>query len=163
MPQTIFDASFAEKYWYVSQTYYPQDAAIPTADLNEIRNTYSGLTLGPTVPMVIYEQRGSTSSKFHQYPSDHCAQPRFKQRWECYVFVGCEGQENSEKTRRVGREIKDALLRSGNFKAGGRVHFTTDEPSRIEYYYGSNSDRIKKIVATYDPHQLFASCNGMSF
>ena len=31
------------------------------------------------------------------------------------------------------------------------MHFTTDEPSRIEFYYGPNSERVREIVARYDP------------
>ena len=46
---------------------------------------------------------------------------------------------------------------------GGRCHFTKDEPGRVELYYGSNSDKLRKVIAKYDPHRLFASCNGMEF
>ena len=60
-------------------------------------------------------------------------------------------------------QLKNAILNSGEAAAGGRVHFTTDEPSRIEFYYGDNSERIQKVVAKYDPHRIFASCNGMNF
>ena len=62
-----------------------------------------------------------------------------------------------------GRGVKNAVLKSGAAAPGGRVHFTTDEPSRIEFYYGPNSQRVRDVVAKYDPHRLFASCNGMSF
>ena len=97
------------------------------------------------------------------FATDHCAQPRFGQRWECYIFAGCADEETSEDARRVGRELKGAVLKSGDAASGGRVHFTTDEPSRIEFYYGPNSERVREVVAKYDPHRLFASCNGMSF
>lgn len=162
-PQTIFDDAFPSQYWYAGQTYYPGDVSIPAASLDDVREAYGELSLGPVVPMVVYEQRGSESSRYHQFAADHCAQPRFDQRWECYVFAGCADEGSAEDARRVGRDLKSALLKSGDAAAGGRVHFTTDEPSRIEFYYGPNSERVREIVARYDPHHLFASCNGMSF
>jgi hypothetical protein len=113
--------------------------------------------------MVIYEQRGSKTSKYHQFESDHCAQPRFNQRWECYIFSGCAEKKDSENARSVGRALKAAVLKSKEASAGGRVHFTNDEPSRIEFYYGSNSSKVKEVVKKYDPNKLFASCNGMDF
>ena len=163
VPQTIFDDSFPSQYWYAGQTYYPGDVSIPAASLKDGREAYSSLPLGPVIPMAVYEQRGSKSSRYHQFASDHCAQPRFGQRWECYVFAGCADKDTSEEARRIGRELKSALLKSGDAASGGRVHFTTDEPSRIEFYYGPNSERVREVVAKYDPHRLFASCNGMSF
>ena len=162
-PQTIFDDAFPSQYWYAGQTYYPGDVSIPAASLDDAREAYGELALGPVVPMLVYEQRGSESSRYHQFAADHCAQPRFDQRWECYVFAGCADEGSAEDARRVGRDLKSALLKSGDAAAGGRVHFTTDEPSRIEFYYGPNSERVREIVARYDPHHLFASCNGMSF
>ena len=88
VPQTIFDASFPSQYWYAGQTYYPGDAPISADSLNDCRNAYASISLGPVVPMVVYEQRGTNSSRYHQFASDHCAQPRFNQRWECYIFSG---------------------------------------------------------------------------
>ena len=163
VPQTIFDDSFPSQYWYAGQTYYPEDVTVSADSLKDVRESYSGLSLGPVIPMIVYEQRGTRSSRYHQFPSDHCAQPRFNQRWEAYIFSGCSDKENSEEARTVGRDIKKAILKSGQAAAGGRVHFTTDEPSRIEFYYGSNSDRIREVVAKYDPNRIFSSCNGMSF
>jgi FAD/FMN-containing dehydrogenase len=163
VPQTIFDDSFPSQYWYAGQTYYPGDSSIPADSLNDSREAYSSLSLGPIIPMAVYEQRGTKSARYHQFASDHCAQPRFNQRWECYIFSGCAKKGDSEDARTVGRDLKNAVLKSGEAAAGGRVHLTTDEPSRIEFYYGSNSERIRKVVAKYDPHRIFASCNGMSF
>lgn len=163
VPQTIFDDSLPSQYWYAGQTYYPGDVSIPRASLNDCREAYNSLSLGPVIPAVMYEQRGSKSARYHQFASDHCAQPRFNQRWECYIFSGCAEKKDSENARIIGRKLKNAVLKSGDAIAGGRVHFTTDEPSRIEFYYGSNSERIRKVVAKYDPHRIFASANGMSF
>lgn len=163
VPQTIFDAAFPAQYWYAGQTFYPGDLTISTESLKDGRASYNSQKLGPVIPMVIYEQRGTKTSKYHSFASDHCAQPRFDQRWECYIFSGCADQENAEAARSVGRELKNAVLKSGEAAAGGRVHFTTDEPSRIEFYYGSNSKRVQEVVAKYDPNKLFASCNGMDF
>ncbi|NNE77710.1 MAG: FAD-binding oxidoreductase, partial [Pricia sp.] len=163
VPQTIFDDSFPSQYWYAGQTYYPGNVAIPPDSLNDCREAYSSLSFGPVIPFVIYEQRGSKSARYHHFPSDHCAQPRFDQRWECYIFSGCAEKSASDDARTIGRSLKNAVLKSGDAAAGGRVHFTTDEPSRIEFYYGSNSEPIRKVVAKYDPYGIFASANGMSF
>jgi len=64
-PQTIFDDAFPSQYWYVGQTYYPGDVSIPAASLDDAREAYGELSLGPVVPMVVYEQRGSESSRYH--------------------------------------------------------------------------------------------------
>ena len=163
VPQTIFDASFASQFWYAGQTYYPGDVTVSPKSLTDCREAYLKQSLGPVVPMVIYEQRGSTSSRYHQFPSNACAQPRFNQRWECYIFTGCVEKQDAENTRTVGRNLKNAIIKSGEATAGGRVHFTNDEPSRIEFYYGANSDRIREVVSKYDPNFIFSSCNGMDF
>ncbi|NKB68933.1 MAG: FAD-binding protein [Candidatus Latescibacteria bacterium] len=162
VPQTIFDEAFGNHYWYVTQAYFPGDQTIPTASLQSEIENFSKVPLGDFAPSVIFEQRGSASSRYHQFASDHCAQPRHGQRWECYVFVACFDARHAEDVRKWGRVCKDALLDSGA-SAGGRCHFTTDEPSRIEFYYGDNSERVRQIVAKYDPNRLFASCNGMAF
>ena len=163
VPQTIFDAAFPAQYWYAGQTFYPGDVTISPESLHDGVEAYGNQTLGPVVPMMVYEQRGNKTAKYHQFPSDHCAQPRFDQRWECIIFSGCADAEHSEDARNVGRTLKNAVLKSGEATAGGRVHFTKDEPSRIEFYYGSNSDRIREVAAKYDSHRLFAACNGMNF
>lgn len=163
VPQTIFDAAFPSQYWYAGQTFYPGNVAISTQSLSDGIEAYTKQKLGPVVPMVIYEQRGTKTAKYHKFSSDHCAQPRFDQRWECFIFSGCADKEHAETARSVGRELKNAILKSGEAAAGGRVHFTTDEPSRIEFYYGSNSERIQEVVAKYDPNRVFATCNGMKF
>ena len=77
VPQTIFDDSFPSQYWYAGQTYYPGDVTIPADSLNDCRKAYSSLSLGPIIPAVVFEQRGTKSARFHQFASDHCAQPRF--------------------------------------------------------------------------------------
>jgi FAD/FMN-containing dehydrogenase len=163
VPQTIFDAAFPSQYWYAGQTFYPGDVTISAKSIQDCRETYSSQKLGPVVPMVVYEQRGTKTAKYHQFSSDHCAQPRFDQRWECFIFSGCADKEHAESARSVGRELKNAILKSGEAAAGGRVHFTTDEPSRIDFYYGANSKRVQEVVAKYDPHRIFAACNGMKF
>jgi len=163
VPQTIFDASFPSQYWYAGQTFYPGDVSISPESLKDGKEAYSNQTLGPVIPMVIYEQRGSKTAKYHQFASDHCAQPRFNQRWECYIFSGCAEKKDAENARSVGRTLKQAVLKSKEASAGGRVHFTNDEPSRIEFYYGANSEKVKEVVKKYDPNKLFASCNGMNF
>ena len=163
VPQTIFDQAFPSQYWYAAQTYFPGDVTISPASLHDVAEAYSRVPLGPVVPSVVYEQRGSASSRYHQFPSGHCAQPRYGQRWECYIFFGCAEKSASEDVRTWGREVKGAVLKSGAASPGGRVHFTTDEPSRVEFYYGPNSDRVREIVAKYDANRLFAACNGMSF
>lgn len=146
----------------MTQAYYPGDVTVPAAGLKEAKEHYEQLQLGPNVPSVIWEQRGSVrSSAFHAAPSDSNAQPRFQQRWEAYIFFGCADKADAEAMREAGRGMKEVLLRHA--QAGGRIHLTQDEPSRIEYYYGPNSQRVREAVAKYDPHRLFASCNGMEF
>lgn len=163
VPQTIFDDSFQPQYWYAGQTYYPGDNTISSNSLKDGIEAYTGLSLGPVIPIVVYEQRGTKSARYHQFASDHCAQPRFNQRWECYIFAGCADKKDAEDARKTGRDLKNAVLKSGEAAAGGRVHFTNDEPSRLEFYYGDNSDRVREVVAKYDPHRIFSSCNGMNF
>ena len=163
VPQTIFDDSFQSQYWYAGQTYYPGDNTISSNSLKDGIEAYTGLSLGPVIPIVAYEQRGTKSARYHQFASDHCAQPRFNQRWECYIFAGCADKKDAEDARKTGRYLKNAVLKSGEAAAGGRVHFTNDEPSRLEFYYGDNSDRVREVVAKYDPHRIFSSCNGMNF
>lgn len=163
VPQTIFDGGMPSQYWYAGQTYFPGNNRVSKQSRLDCMDAYLGIQLGPVIPVIIYEQRGSHTSRYHQFESDSCAQPRYNQRWECYIFSGCSEKEHSEQARSIGRKLKNAILKSGEASAGGRVHFTNDEPSRIEYYYGSNSDRVREIVAKYDPHKLFSKCNGMNF
>jgi FAD/FMN-containing dehydrogenase len=162
-PQTIFDASFPTMYWYVSQAHNDADIPISDQSVEDLVEAYSKVPMDKgTHPLVALEQRGSKSAGYHQVASDDCAQPRAGQRWEIYVFFGTADQAHAETTRQEGRDMKQVILDTG-FQAGGRVHLTNDEPSRIEYYYGSNSERVRAVVAKYDPIRLFASCNGMAF
>lgn len=163
VPQTIFDDAFASQYWYVTQTYFPGDETVGKDSFREAIKAYNEVPLSDVVPILVYEQRGSASSRYHQVPSDNCAQPRYGQRWEAYLFVGAADLSHAEDTRKWGRAVKNALLDSGGASPGGRCHFTNDEPSRIEFYYGPNSERVRKAVARYDSARLFASCNGMEF
>ena len=162
-PQTIFDASMGRQYWYVSQNHYPSDKALDDDGLKAAVDKYNSIPLGPTVPMVIYEQRGSvTSSKYFTFASDSCAQPRYGQRWECYVFFGCAEKKDAEVMRENGRSMKQTIQSYAN--EGGRCHFTKDENgARLEMFYGPNTTKLCSIVAKYDPIQLFAKCNGMEF
>mmetsp|Transcript_25573 Transcript_25573/g.55918 ORF Transcript_25573/g.55918 Transcript_25573/m.55918 type:complete len:453 (-) Transcript_25573:219-1577(-) len=160
-PQTIFDATFPKQFWYVSQTYFPGDVTIADAAVDDTLNEWSKIPLGPTVPLVIFEQRGNQTSAYHKFASDSCAQPRFGQRWEAYVFFGTQDKENAEAMRSQGRAVKDTILKHAH--PGGRCHFTKDEPARVDFYYGPNTDKVRQVVAKYDPNRLFASCNGMEF
>jgi hypothetical protein len=163
VPQTIFDESFASQHWYVTQAYFPGDETIPPESHREAIKAYNEVPLADVTPALVYEQRGNASSRYHQVPGDHCAQPRYGQRWEAYLFVGAADPSHAEDTRTWGRAVKSALLDSGGASPGGRCHFTKDEPSRIEFYYGPNSERVREVVAKYDAARLFASCNGMEF
>lgn len=160
-PQTIFDATFPKQFWYISQTYFPGNTTVPSACLQDCVEAYSKVPLKDTHPIVIWEQRGSSGAAFHQFPSDSCAQPRHGQRWECYIFYGTLDKQNAEHCRAQGRVMKETVLQHA--QAGGRCHFTKDEPSRIEFYYGENSERVREVVQKYDPLRLFATCNGMQF
>lgn len=161
-PQTIFDATFPRQFWYVSQSYFPSDQTVTSESLQDCIDTYIKVPLADTHPLVIWEQRGSdTTSAFHRFPSDACAQPRHRQRWECYVFYGTPDKDNAENCRDQGRAMKETILKHA--QAGGRCHFTKDEPSRVEFYYGENAERVREVVAKYDPLRIFASCNGMEF
>jgi FAD/FMN-containing dehydrogenase len=163
VPQTIFDEAFASQHWYVTQTYFPGDETIPMESFGEAIKAFTEVPLTAVTPLLVYEQRGNSSSRYHQVPSEQCAQPRYGQRWEAYLFVGASDPSHAEDTRKWGRVVKSALLDSGGASPGGRCHLTKDEPSRVEFYYGPNSERVREVVAKYDPARLFASCNGMEF
>jgi FAD/FMN-containing dehydrogenase len=163
VPQTIFDGAFASQHWYVTQAYFPGDETIKIGSLREAIKAYNEVPLADVAPSLVFEQRGNASSRYHQVSSEACAQPRYGQRWEAYLFVGAADPSHAEDTRKWGRRVKSALLDSGGASPGGRVHFTKDEPSRVEFYYGPNSERVREVVAKYDPARLFASCNGMAF
>uniref|UniRef100_A0A6T7KID5 FAD-binding PCMH-type domain-containing protein n=1 Tax=Attheya septentrionalis TaxID=420275 RepID=A0A6T7KID5_9STRA len=161
-PQTMFDAGMSKQFWYVSQAYFPGNKTLTPASLKDCVDAYSKVPLADTNAMVIWEQRGSdTTSAYHQFPSDSCAQPRHGQRWECYVFYGTADKDNAETCRTQGRAMKETILKHA--QPGGRSHLTKDEPSRIEFYYGDNSERLREVVAKYDPLRIFATCNGMKF
>jgi hypothetical protein len=160
-PQTIFDASFPRQYWYVSQTYFPGDSTIGEDAIKDMVEAFNCTDLDPTMPLVVLEQRGNKTSAYHQFPSESCAQPRFDQRWECFIFFGTQDKDHAEAMRSQGRAMKEAIIKHA--KPGGRCHFTKDEPSRIEFYYGPNSEKVREVVAKYDPKRLFATCNGMEF
>lgn len=163
-PQTIFDAAFPKQFWYVTQTYYPGQISPPVEGTKEVVKAFLDLELGPAcIPMLVYEQRGAKeTSAFHKVSSDSYAQPNFDQRWEVYIFFGCVEAKDAESMRAQGRAMRDVVLSDAGV-AGGRCHFTKDEPSKIEFYYGPNAKRVSEVVAKYDPHRLFASCNGMQF
>ena len=126
-------------------------------------DAYKEVELNPTHPIVIYEQRGSlTTSGYHKFKSEDCAQPRYGQRWECYVFFGTMSKDHSEKVREQGREVKAVIQKYAS--EGARCHFTKDEPGhRLELFYGPNTKKLRDTVETYDPNHLFAKCNGMVF
>ena len=161
VPQTIFDAAFARGHWYVSQAYIPGQNTIPLKAIEDIVETYTNLPMEKLAASIVLEQRGNVDAGYHQFASTSCAQPRYGQRWEIYTFVKQTGAENLEDVRKHGRDIKNTL--SKHCESGGRVHFTRDEPGKIEYYYGENSARLREVVAKYDPIRLFATCNGMEF
>mmetsp|Transcript_5554 Transcript_5554/g.10415 ORF Transcript_5554/g.10415 Transcript_5554/m.10415 type:complete len:451 (-) Transcript_5554:242-1594(-) len=161
-PQTIFDASFPKQYWYVSQNHFPADAPLDPAGLKAAVEAFNKVPLNPTVPMVLWEQRGSLgTSQYHAFASDSCAQPRHGQRWEAYIFFGTADKENSEIMRDQGRQMKSVIQSYAS--AGGRCHFTKDEPGRLDFYYGSNTERLRGVANKYDKEGLFATCNGMEF
>ena len=162
VPQTVFDAAFGSKYWYVTQAYFPGDKPLPAACLKEVAEAFSNIPLGPVSPNVVFEQRGSVeTSAYHQAPSDSCSQPRFGQRWEAYVFFSCEEKKDAEAMREAGRAMKQVLLKHAT--AGGRSHLSKDDPSQADWFYGPNTKRLQEVVAKYDPHRLFAKCNGIDF
>ena len=161
-PQTCFDASFSRMYWYVTQTHFPKDAPLDDGVIREAVETYNKVPLNPSHPIIVWEQRGSPkSSKYHAFSSDSCAQPRFGQRWEAYIFYGTADKENGETVRDQGRDMKKLIAKYGT--PGGRVHFTKDEPGRIDFYYGPNTNKLREVVDKYDKGRLFAKCNGMEF
>ena len=161
-PQTIFDASFPEQYWYVSQTYFPGDVTVPKECIKETTEAFCKVPLEDTHAMLIFEQRGSHgTSSYHKYSSDSSAQPRHGQRWEAYMFYGATDKDKAEAARQQGRDMRDIVTKFG--KHGGRVHFTKDEPSRVDFYYGENTPRVREVQAKYDSSRTFATCNGMAF
>jgi len=159
----MFDASQGRQYWYVSQNCFKGDLPLDDEGLKKAVEAFNKIQLNPTQPMVIYEQRGSkTTSKYHAFPSDSCAQPRYDQRWECYVFFGTTDKDHAETMREQGRTMKAVIQQYAS--EGGRCHLTKDEPgSRLELFYGPNTTKLRDIIAKYDPHRLFAKCNGMEF
>jgi FAD/FMN-containing dehydrogenase len=163
-PQTIFDESFPNQFWYASQSYFPGDVSPSPACVKAAVEAYLQLSLhNHTAPFCLFEQRGSLhTSAFHDNKNTDNAQPTFDQRYEVFLFFGTPDKDKTEEMLATARQFKQVLIQGGA-TAGGRVHFTKDEPSRIDYYYGPNSDRVRKVVAKYDPHRLFASCNGMEF
>lgn len=162
-PQTIFDDTFPRQYWYVTQQYFAGDCKLPPEGLDDIVEHFLTMPLGTISPLIVLEQRGSTiTSKFHEAPSDACAQPRFGQRWESYIFLGTSDLDHAETMRAEGIGLKGVVSR--HTSAAGRFRLTEDdEPARVDFYYGPNSDRVRDVVAKYDPVHLFTNCNGMEF
>jgi hypothetical protein len=161
VPQTIFDAGFDRGHWYVTQSFIPGQNTVPLKAIEDAVEMYTSIPLDKVHANIVWEQRGNMSAGYHQFASTSCAQPRFNQRWEVFTFVKEGEGGNPEDARTYGREIKEKL--SPHTESGGRVHFTKDEPGRVEYYYGENSERLRQVVAKYDPLRLFAACNGMEF
>jgi hypothetical protein len=162
VPQTLFDVAMGSAYWYMSQMYYPYDEPISAAALTVAREHYEKLPMHLNT-LLLFESRGSrASSQMFAFPVDECAQPHYGQRWECFVFYAAAEERYAHEARDYGRAGKSAISTVG-FKAGGRVHLTQDEPSRPDYFYGPNTERVQEVVAKYDPVRLFASANGMQF
>jgi len=38
---------------------------------------------------------------------------------------------------------------------GGYVNFAMDEPDRVRGMFGANYDRLARVKAQYDPHNVF--------
>eukprot|EP00658_Telonema_sp_P-2_P029398 TRINITY_DN2236_c0_g1_i4.p2 TRINITY_DN2236_c0_g1~~TRINITY_DN2236_c0_g1_i4.p2 ORF type:complete len:176 (-),score=62.92 TRINITY_DN2236_c0_g1_i4:437-964(-) len=162
VPQTLFDAAMGDMWWYMSQLYLPGDTPVPAAALEAAVAHYDQVPMDLNA-LLIFEQRGSvTSAKNFEYAVNECAQPHYGQRWECYPFYAAKEEHHGDLAREQGRAAKEAMAGAG-FEQGGRIHLTTDEGGKPEYFYGPNAERVRAVVAQYDQARVFASCNGMDF